>query len=282
MPLVRDALEEYGASFEPLSKGKLGYRSAQAIELDGSIHGLICSGGNGGRYFLEIKGEHAHNWQDWVSWNQAIDQSPEPFALLSRADSCYDFLDPDQRDVHDLYPSAREAVDLAVTSATGKTMQWDQRGDWLSYEGRSRGLTAYCGSPKSPIRVRLYDKGRELKGRGIEARDNLIRLEVQFRPRTPKERFEWVRHSASLYWGVSHATRAFSDFFKITDASPIASDHRIPSDVDRLIMLMCVQYGRKALIPFIGDLFGDDAAVLVAQKVEEYQEAHKAFKRRVA
>lgn len=78
----------------------------------------------------------------------------------------------------------------------------ERRGDW---EKPEFGRTQYLGSPKSAVRARLYEKGKQPEYRHLQ-RFDLVRLEVQVRPaKDAKDHFSKL--SPREVWGASKWTR---------------------------------------------------------------------------
>lgn len=69
------------------------------------------------------------------------------------------------------------------------------------------GRTFYLGSAKSPMQVRLYEKGKKHIGEGSKGVDpNWIRLEAQYRPRSA-EKAKYATIDAEGVWGASRWSR---------------------------------------------------------------------------
>jgi hypothetical protein len=78
----------------------------------------------------------------------------------------------------------------------------EKRGDW---DKPDLGRTMYLGSPKSAVRARLYEKGKQPEYRHL-GRFDLVRLEVQVRPaKEAKEAYSQL--APAEVWGASRWTR---------------------------------------------------------------------------
>lgn len=103
-----------------------------------------------------------------------------PSHRVSRADVAFDFSFPRSFDTirSIIEPLARErGVSIALLGDPAEN-------DPDYPEDKRRGRTLYLGSPKSDMRLRLYEKGFERRGAGVEHIDpNLSRLEVVARPK---------------------------------------------------------------------------------------------------
>jgi DNA relaxase NicK len=106
--------------------------------------------------------------------------------------------------------------------------------------GRSTGRTVYLGSPKSAIRVRLYEKWLESPGEYVEGTN---RVEVQLRPasRVKREVSAW---SPMETFCASRVTRRIADQLA-DDLVPKSTLHvnRGTPDLERSLEAMGEQYG---------------------------------------
>ncbi len=269
---LRDVL---GADLQLRKGGKHGYKIHEGIEIDGNCHGLVAHGGNGERFFLEVTGEHSDKWANFVHrWDLetgAKIESDETFlVLLSRADVCYDWIDP--RDVVSHAPTFRHHVSSQLDTR-GRPPQWDQRGDWNSPAGRERGCTLYMGSPKSQVRVRFYDKGAELRANsGIDAPQNLRRVEVQYRPESKADKHSASKMPARMFWTVSPAVKAVAEYFGCSSEGGFVRVPRQQAEVERKKDLACFQYG-ESIVSIFGDVLrsikgSEDLVLELALEVE--------------
>jgi len=98
-----------------------------------------------------------------------------------------------------------------VAEVQCRNLSIDQAGDWLM-DGQA-GRTFYIGAKSSPVRARLYEKGKQLRGQGLtDAPIDWVRLELQVRPdneakwtlakATPEETWGASRWSRELAWSV--------------------------------------------------------------------------------
>lgn len=86
---------------------------------------------------------------------------------VTRADSCCDWVE------EGLFDSLSAHL---IQFAQDKSISINQQGDWV----RGQGRTIYLGSPQSPIRLVLYEKGYE---QGGDAPRDWVRLEVRVKPK---------------------------------------------------------------------------------------------------
>lgn len=111
----------------------------------------------------------------------------------------------------------------------------NQQGDWV----RGQARTLYLGSPQSPVRICLYEKGYE---QGGDAPKDWTRLEVRVKPKGqhkieaaswgPEEVFSagWVSDALAVLGWSNLEKRAVGTLWK-------------PSDLDRTRRALLVQYG---------------------------------------
>lgn len=94
---------------------------------------------------------------------------------MARRDTCFDFIDDENfSQFNQLCAIAREMGEAGV-------MQYDQIGQgWLGIKGET--MTAYLGSRKSPVMIRIYTRGlKTLKEGGVDD-PKRIRVEVEVKP----------------------------------------------------------------------------------------------------
>lgn len=123
-------------------------------------------------------------------------------------------------------------------------------GDWLS-DGALGGRTMYLGSPKSSMRVRLYEKGKQLANdlyisRGFQPPDdfpmNWVRLEAQCRPKR-EQRFLAAKADLADIWGFSGWTRVVADDVLSLSVPRVKADVWRKSDDVQVWEWVSRQYG---------------------------------------
>lgn len=277
---VRGLLEQnLAAHLEPRDRGLHGYKCSETIQINGVTHGIIAYGGVNQRFFVEMKGEPAQAWseivQRWELQSHSVIEDDYLFLVyLTRADVCFDWID--RRDVVSISPGLRQHVEDEIQAAKGRPPQWDQRGDWNSPEGRSRGCTLYMGASSSSVRVRLYDKGAELKGKGIEAPQDLRRVEVQVRTSSMEEKVSFGRMTPKMFWTVSSAVKAVANHLQVPMEGQIFRIPSPPADLERLKTLASIQYG-DAITALARDIAtGDMTAVYLVEALAKEIEGRRA------
>jgi len=263
-----------GAVLEPRPKGIHGYTHSELVKIDGSTHGLVAWGGVNDRPLIQVNGEPSAKWAEAIQSLVLSDCGETPLAMLTRADVCFDWIDP--FDVCSLAPGFRAAV--SGSESSGRPVQWDMRGDWDTLEGRKRGCTLYMGASTSSARIRLYDKGAEQIGKLVEAPQDLRRLELQFRPNGKIEKAEYVSLRPSEFWGMTRATRIAARHFGVPLEDGVSRHYSEPSDIEKLQTLASVQYG-PAIVAMVSSLLGPGAAETLEREVQRRKTAHQALVR---
>jgi Replication initiation factor len=168
-------------------------------------------------------------------------------------------------------PGAFEALLGPLTAIkTRKGLRGERRGDW---EHPEDGRTMYVGSPKSAVRVRLYEKGKE-PGYRSQCRWDWVRLEVQVRPQQGAKEV-YSAASALQAWGSSEWTRELAGELLKQTIAPLKAEAVKPPSVDEhKLYWMCKQYGAPlmALLQrYEGDLeaFGAHINKALAQVLDE-------------
>jgi len=128
-----------------------------------------------------------------------------------------------------------------VSEAETKNLRIDQAGDWL--RDGEHGRTLYIGSKSSPVRARLYEKGKQLRGDGVkDAPIDWVRLELQVRPEN-QAKWTLATASPSEVWGSARWSRTLSTRVLGVDVDKV--DGRLwhePDDV-RALRYLVRQYG---------------------------------------
>ena len=160
-------------------KGQHGYARRDTIRRAGTNLVTMYSGGRNGHPHAFASGDES---EEFVQIVRGLWPATHH---VTRMDAAIDYDEPGCWDR--LYPVAR---DLALGApAPGdprrrvSEVSVSQAGDWLRPVA---GRTFYVGSFKSAVLVRLYEKGKQLRGRaldgGADISEDLVRLEVQVRP----------------------------------------------------------------------------------------------------
>lgn len=186
-----------------------------------------------------------------------------PSHTVSRADIAEDFSEPGCFD--HLFRLLRSHADV-------NRLKTSVAGDWL---GKAGGRTFYVGAPSSVVRLRLYEKGKQL---GTDP--NWVRLELVVRPANPDAK-RWLAqaHPADC-WGAARWTVKLAE--DLNHAAPnriqVGTVHR-PSDDERAMHWLLKQYGpllERAAAELggwhlVGPLLQDRLAAIAAEAVARGQ-----------
>lgn len=157
-----------------------------------------------------------------------------PSHRVARADVAQDFCSPGGFDqvVRILDPIAR-AAGVSVTFI----------GD--PAPGQTSGRSIYYGSPKSDVRIVVYEKGWQLLGNGVTGiSPDWFRVELRARPRKDRKSLTAGLEAAEL-WGLSQWTKKAAE--AVLGVAPVyrpdPSCFRV-SSADQAVAAMLRQYGR--------------------------------------
>lgn len=222
------------AKCEP-SSGWHGYEASfHAFDSCGESVGLVAYGGNRGVH-VSVSGDSA---EDWVAFLQ--DDRSCGLIHTTRVDVAKDWVSGGLFD---------ELVTVGVEVAKQSGMKILSAGDWHS-PVKSR--TVYFGSPTSRVRVRLYEKGREVIERygklipGLDFPEDAVRLEIQLRPSDLRARNMVHRLAPESLFGASRVSRALWRAVEGADLPKMSvRESRVPSSPERGYRRCVRQYGRK-------------------------------------
>lgn len=232
--VVRDCLlgAFQGAVWERARSAPHGYRFADHLE---GSEGRVCTvwwGGTHERPHVVASGEGTPGVVDVL-------RAELSEHAVSRLDACIDFADAGAYD-------RLQGLALGVAEARG--IRIGTAGDHLL---TLKGRTLYLGATTSHTRVRVYDKGEELrqKFRGDPVRletvpAELARLETQVRPQTPDAKRRASTLSPVEAMGSAAWTRELMRQVAGLDIEPfVAGKVWRQSDDDRAYAAMLSQYG---------------------------------------
>lgn len=217
--VVRGLLQQLDPSVVLPGKGLQGWqRSARAFDSDGFLIGQLYYGGRDdvhlvstGSVATEVRAKVSSKYQAKTS------------RVDTRFDSCVKF-----EDLEDVLQSCASASTLVTEFRS-------RRGDV------STGRTLYVGSPRSAVRVRLYEKWLESPG---QYPDGTNRVEVQFRPpsRAKQAVSSWTTTDTFC---ASLLTRRVAEALggQVSTPPTFAAPKRTP-DLQKSLEAMGRQYGR--------------------------------------
>lgn len=206
-------------------RGHHGFKErASFVSSCGTESGSVSWGGtHGDLVMIEAKGE----------------RTPEAVEKLrakvehrcTRVDSCHDV---DQVGAFDALLQVCTAVKKANRIKGGKAGDWDD----FPEDGR----TLYLGASTSPVRLRLYEKGKQPEYRHLNKPD-WTRIEVQVRPaKEAKDTFS--KADALEVWGAARWSREIAAEVLSAQLAPLpaGTTYRL-DDRERALRFMCKQYG---------------------------------------
>lgn len=218
-----------------------GRRVALADDSGHEVGAVMWGGRHGERAMIEVKGERSPGVVEAL-------RSRFPHRV-TRVDACADFDAPGAFDR--LYRACRR-VKVAHGILGGKAGDWD--------DFPEKGRTLYLGSPQSPTRMRLYEKGkqREYEHLGLV---NWARIEAQVRP-AKEAKTAFAELSPVEVWGASKWTRelAAKVLHQHVDPHPAGTVYRRTS-LDRRIEWICKQCG-PTILELAAEVGSIDCAML--------------------
>lgn len=224
-----------------------GHRVAVRNEYGEEVAAIQWGGSQASRVMLEVKGERTP---------KVVERLRSDFPhRCTRVDSCVDI----ER------PGAFEALlEPVMRAKADHRLYGERRGDW---EFPELGRTQYLGANSSPVRARLYEKGKQPEYRHLN-RPDLCRLEIQVRPQK-EAKTAYANLSALDVWGASKWTRQLASevLEKLLDPHPPGTVRR-DSKRDQALRWMASQYGPH-LVSLAADLGGWDVLGLTLREMVE-------------
>ena len=244
---VDDVLEVLSALAPRLAisheRGMHGYASTTCLgNLD---HGTVAKVWHGGTHPYP----HAVVSGEWAQPGAELIRAEFPLHTVSRVDVRDDYIEEGAFD-------AIQALLLRV--AKGHRVKVGTAGDHLLTK---QGRTTYLGSPKSAVRMRLYDKRAEVMAqlpavgdarqkaflrltKGEPFPDAWTRLEAQIRPATKEAKAEVAKLSPGQMWGCTPWTKEVVETMTGSELTSVqvARGYRV-TDEERAYRFMLSQYG---------------------------------------
>jgi hypothetical protein len=132
---------------------------------------------------------------------------------------------------------------MTLALADEKRLKINQAGDW---HRKIDGRTLYIGAPSSAVRVRVYEKGIQLRGEAIDGAPHistdLVRFEVQVRPEGAARQHAATCAPGAAY-GYADWTRELARRVFELDVERVRIKQRRDSDNERALEFMALQYG---------------------------------------
>lgn len=214
------------AHVQPYKGPTYGYESAYDVACGPQVYATVFYGGasQGSGVHVQASGPNAL----WFS-RMCRDRWPHE---VTRVDAAEDYDDPDAFD--GLY---RVCTQLAGERQLGTFNVGD-------YAQKRAGRTLYVGSAKSAVRVRLYEKGKEYRARGItSASPHWVRIEGVFRPRKRAGRIAMAAATPAECFGLAVWTRLLLERLTGVQYPRINDVHWTASDDARAYTWLLRQYG---------------------------------------
>lgn len=151
-----------------------------------------------------------------------------PVHSVARCDSCFDFVG------ENLYDEIRPILNETHLS----------HGVWRNEMGfPENGRTFYLGSPKSPVRLRCYEKDKECQAKGYDFTPGHLRIELQVRPRTA-EKPKYAACSAAEVWGATRWSRHVLKSVLALEPEPIKRAPQMSKSAERKLADLLTKYSR--------------------------------------
>jgi hypothetical protein len=222
--VIADALMQMpGAHDLKHGRGRMNYRESTAIVgTDGHMLATILHGGLNGAPNALGTGENAEAFAHIVrmTWPDAH--------RVTRFDSAEDVIMPFS-EAH----SACQAI-AAELGIRGQTHVPDDAQDGATYN---------MGAPVSRNRIRLYERGKKLRGEGqADAHPDLVRFELQQRPNDIQAKQQCARIAPDEAWGATPLSRRVAGVFG-RDVQRVIVRQRLVSTYDTTHHWFLRQYG---------------------------------------
>lgn len=222
---------------------RVGFKDSGGHEV-GSVQ---FGGKQGDLIMVEVKGEYTP---------KAVEAIRARFPhRVTRVDSCADF---------DAPGAFTRLLGACTTIKRQHRILGGKAGDWDDFP--EKGRTLYLGSTQSPVRLRLYEKGKQAEYAHLD-RPDWARLEVQVRPKKLETGQQYAELDPMQVWGAGRWTRdiAATVLQEHVDPHPAGTTYRL-SDRETALRWMCKQYGSH-LVSLAQDLGGWDCVGLTLSEI---------------
>lgn len=218
-----------------------GYEHGIDLVRDGSTVARVWFGGNGGHPFAFASSDATDAFVDAL-------RALWPEHRVTRVDAAQDYDEPRAWD---------RLYGLAESFALSRGLAVDQAGDWLRLEA---GRTFYVGGRSSAVRLRVYEKGKQLRGEAVLAgaspdsiSPDLVRVELQVRP-DKDARWQAASMRPEDFYGFSVWSRDFLAHLTGEDVERVTIREARSTDVERSVGWMTRQYADtfERLIEWLG------------------------------
>jgi hypothetical protein len=222
--VITDALMSLpGAHDLKHGRGRLNYHeSAVGLGIDGHARFTLLHGGPNGAPNAFASGEFAEPFTQLIRahWPTAH--------RVSRLDSAQDVKMP--------FLEAHRACQAIAT-------EMRVRGSSVVPDDPQDGATYYMGAPSSRARIRVYEKGKQLRAQGdLEADLDVLRFELQLRPNDPQAKIKAASIGAGEVWGATPLARRVAGVFE-HDVERVIMQQRLRSTYESRTSAILKQYG---------------------------------------
>lgn len=228
-----DVVDHICASFDMADiapmRGMNGYEQAAKIERGEHTLASVMWGGNtGGRVLVKGSGDDAPQVASVI-------REKWPRHRVVRADVCEDYDEPQAFSM---------LTGMALKVADEHRIKVEHRGDWHRAEA---GRTLYLGSRQSTTYLRIYEKGKQLKGEGLQcASDDHVRVEFEVKPKRDDARLWMAKMEPEEFVGGSVWSYQMAGILLESSIKRVQGlgTIRRPTDRDRALAALVRQYGR--------------------------------------
>lgn len=150
-------------------------------------------------------------------------------------------------------PSAFGTLSFALsTYAKATKVKTSVAGDWLD---KQDGRTLYLGAPASATRIRLYEKGKQLK---LTDALDWVRCEIVVKPQGREAKALAATLPPEAFWGASKMLAGAAKAINRTEVPRFdAGTVYRPSDLERSLEFCAKQYG-PSILKLVFDVYGGD------------------------
>lgn len=211
------------------AKAYNGYEEAVSVVRGDHVLVTAMWGGNTGDRVL-VKGTGA----DSPEVAEVIRET-WPWHRVVRADVCEDY---DEEGAFSVLSG------MALNVADQHRVKVRHEGDWHREED---GRTLYLGSRQSVMYMRLYEKGKQLRGMGLEsASPDHVRVEFEVKPKRDQARLLMSKMEPKEFLGGSVWSYQIAGMLLESSISRVKGlgTIRVPTDRDRALKALRKQYGR--------------------------------------
>jgi hypothetical protein len=234
LEVVNVLLDKLGADDFKQSKGLHGYQAKfDLVDREHQVMARVLGGGTNPNPNAWAEGDRTSKFVDVVRevWPKQH--------RVTRFDTCLDF---------DAPGAFERLLPLVMTVQQDHAISWRPVGfppEGVEL-GPDTGRTVYLGSPKSPVMVRFYEKGKQLRSKGGPEVDAIsrdwVRLEVQARPHKEMKIYAASKKPEDV-WRFSRWSKDLAERVLEVDLPKLDTNFRTPTDDARAFFYLIQQYG---------------------------------------